>query len=56
MNTPKIVGKVDFHTGLIYDLKGNIIPKNSYKSSESKEEIAERLERRRLWLSGISVY
>lgn len=49
----KLVGRVDLKTGIAYDLKGNIIPKQSQKIiHETKEELKERLQRRRDWLRG----
>lgn len=49
----KLIGRVDLKTGIAYDLKGNIIPKQSQKVvHETKEELEERLQRRRDWLRG----
>lgn len=49
----KLIGRVDLKTGIAYDLKGNIIPKQSQKIvHETKEELEERLQRRRDWLRG----
>ena len=49
MNKPKVLGKVDFSTGVVYDNNGNIVPKKSFTASD---DLQERLERRRAWLAG----
>lgn len=49
----KLIGKVDLKTGVCYDLKGNIIPKQSQiMVKETPQEREERLQRRRDWLRG----
>ena len=46
----KIVGKVDLSTGIIYDAKGDIVPKKPTPKCTGLDE--ERLARRRAWLAG----
>lgn len=49
----KLIGRVDLKTGIAYDLKGNIIPKQSQTMvKETPQEREERLQRRRDWLRG----
>lgn len=50
MEKIKVVGKVDLETGICYDLKGNIIPKQSQTVMPQERE--ERFQRRRDWLRG----
>lgn len=53
MEKIKVVGKVDLETGICYDLKGNIIPKQSQTViKETPQEREERFQRRRDWLRG----
>lgn len=53
----KILGKLDFNTGIITDKNGKILnpPKEKLDIKKMKKEIKEAKERRREWLSIIHI-